>query len=90
MWCAMYGRLTSIFRPDANGRRPYHGADRRFETDPHWRDIVCFHEYFDGDTGRGVGASHQTGWTALVASCISRITSCEDNVYARNDNDKRT
>jgi hypothetical protein len=63
-------RLARIFLPDDRGRRPCHGADPRFATDPHWRDLLLFHEYFHGDTGRGVGASHQTGWTALVARLI--------------------
>ncbi len=60
-------RLTRIFLPDAEGRRPCHGRDPRFATDPNWKDLVLFHEYFHGDTGQGLGASHQTGWTALVA-----------------------
>lgn len=59
-------RLGSIFLPDANGRRPCHGDDRRFAEDPNWRDLVLFSEYFHGETGRGLGASHQTGWTALA------------------------
>jgi hypothetical protein len=63
-------RLAGIFLPDVDGRRPCHGADQRFATDPHWKDLVLFHEYFHGDTGRGVGASHQTGWTALVVRAI--------------------
>jgi hypothetical protein len=63
-------RLARIFLPDASGRRPCHGEDARFADDPHWKDLVLFHEYFHGDTGRGVGASHQTGWTALVLRCI--------------------
>ena len=52
---------------DADGRRPVFGANDYFQTDPHWRDLVPFHEYFDGDDGHGLGASHQTGWTATVA-----------------------
>jgi hypothetical protein len=63
-------RLARLFLPDASGRRPCHGDDPRFAADPHWKDLVLFHEYFHGDTGRGVGASHQTGWTALVLRCI--------------------
>ncbi len=59
-------RLASIFLPDATGRRPCHGGDPRFAADPHWRNLVHFHEYFHGETGRGLGASHQTGWTALA------------------------
>ena len=64
-------RLARIFLPDQKGRRPCHGADDRFASDPHWRDLLLFHEYFHGETGRGLGASHQTGWTALVARCIA-------------------
>jgi hypothetical protein len=65
-------RLASIFLPDANGRRPCHGDDPRYASDPHWRDLALFHEYFHGDTGRGLGASHQTGWTALAIRCIEK------------------
>ena len=66
-------RLTSLFAPDGEGRRPWHGADRRWVDDPHFRGLPLFHEYFDGDTGRGCGASHQTGWTALVARCYDDL-----------------
>jgi hypothetical protein len=68
-------RLASLFLPDAEGRRPCHGNDPRFAADPHWRDLVWFHEYFHGDTGRGLGACHQTGWTALVLRCLERRAS---------------
>ena len=63
-------RLARLFLPDAQGRRPCHGEDRRFAEDLNWRDLVLFHEYFHGETGRGLGASHQTGWTALVTRLI--------------------
>jgi len=63
-------RLGSIFLPLDGRRRPCHGTFERFRDDPHWKDFVLFHEYFDGDTGRGLGANHQTGWTALVATLI--------------------
>jgi hypothetical protein len=66
-------RLTRLFVPDESGRRPCHGGDERYATDPNWRDLVLFHECFHGDNGRGVGASHQTGWTALVASLIHDV-----------------
>jgi hypothetical protein len=66
-------RLARIFLADPSGRRPCHGTDERFARDPHWKDLVLFHEYFHGDTGRGVGASHQTGWTALVVRCIEDL-----------------
>ena len=59
-------RLTRLFLPDAQGRRPCHGDDPRFQSDPHWRELVLFHEYFHAETGQGLGASHQTGWTALI------------------------
>ncbi len=66
-------RLTSLFEPDGTGSRPCHGDDPRFRDDPHWRDLVLFYEHFHGDTGRGVGASHQTGWTALVATLLESL-----------------
>ena len=65
-------RLISLFLRDANGRRPIYGGQELFQTDPHWRDYVLFHEYFHGDNGAGLGASHQTGWTALVAKLIQQ------------------
>jgi hypothetical protein len=64
------GRLTSIFLRDDHGRRPVHGKDRRFQEDPHWRDLLLFYEYFHGDNGAGLGASHQTGWTGIVARAM--------------------
>jgi hypothetical protein len=66
-------RLTKIFVPDYTGRRPCNGDDARFASDPHWRNLVLFHEFFHGDTGKGLGASHQTGWTALVIRHIEDI-----------------
>jgi hypothetical protein len=63
-------RLARLFLRDAQGRRPCHGDDPRYVEDPHWRDLVLFHEYFHGETGRGLGASHQTGWTALVTRLL--------------------
>jgi hypothetical protein len=65
-------RLSQVFLEDANGRRPVFGADERFQRDPNWHDLIPFHEYFHGDTGAGVGASHQTGWTALVAKLLQQ------------------
>jgi len=63
-------RLIAVFARDAHGRRPEYGNIEKFQTDPYWRDYLTFHEYFHGDTGVGLGASHQTGWTGLVASLI--------------------
>ena len=65
-------RLTRIFLRDSGGRRPVFGGIEKFQTDPHWRDLILFHEYFHGDTGSGVGANHQTGWTGLVAKLIQQ------------------
>jgi hypothetical protein len=65
-------RLVSIWRNDADGRRPVYGTIEKFQTDPEWHDLLLFHEYFHGDTGAGIGASHQTGWTGLVAHLICR------------------
>jgi hypothetical protein len=64
------GRLTRIFLRDASGRRPVFGGSETFQTDPHWRDNLQFYEYFHGDNGAGIGASHQTGWTGLVATLL--------------------
>jgi len=64
-------RLTRIFLKDANGRRPVYGGARKFQEDPHWRDLVLFYEYFHGDSGAGIGASHQTGWTGAIARVMS-------------------
>jgi hypothetical protein len=66
----MANRMIRIFTRDASGRRPVYGNMKKFQEDPHWRDLILFHEYFHGDTGEGLGASHQTGWTGLVASLI--------------------
>jgi hypothetical protein len=63
-------RLTRTFTRDAQGRRPVYGGMEKFQTDPHWRDYILFHEYFHGDNGAGLGASHQTGWTGAVAKLI--------------------
>jgi hypothetical protein len=70
--CELSQRLTRIFLRDASGRRPVYGDLEPFRSDPHWRDLVLFHEYFHGDTGHGLGASHQTGWTGLVAKLLQQ------------------
>ena len=69
-------RLSSTFLRDAKGQRPVYGGTRKFQDDPHWRDLILFYEYFHGDNGAGLGASHQTGWTALIAPLI--------DLFARN------
>ena len=63
-------RLASLFLRDNDGKRPIFGSNALFNDDPHWRDLIPFHEYFHGDTGRGCGASHQTGWTGLIAQIL--------------------
>ncbi len=63
-------RLTRIFLRDQSGRRPVYGASEKFQSDPHWRDYLLFFEYFNGDNGAGLGASHQTGWTGIVAKLM--------------------
>jgi hypothetical protein len=75
-------RLTRIFLPDSEGGRPCHGPDRRFADDPHWQDLILFYEYFHGDNGRGVGASHQTGWTALVTRLLETAP-CHESAARR-------
>jgi hypothetical protein len=71
-------RLVALFRRDANGRRPFNGAVDLFQNDPHWRDLILFNEYFHGDVGSGIGASHQTGWSAMVAKLISQLNRYQD------------
>jgi hypothetical protein len=63
-------RLSSIFLRDANGRRPVYGGAKKFQDDPHWKDYILFYEYFHGDNGAGLGASHQTGWTGIIARTL--------------------
>lgn len=66
----MANGMIAIFTRNSEGIRPLYGNNHKFQHDPHWKDYILFHEYFDGDTGKGLGAAHQTGWTALVASLI--------------------
>jgi hypothetical protein len=65
-------RLVTLFLPNGGGRRPALGMEPRFVTDPHWHDLIWFHEYFHGDNGQGLGANHQTGWTSLVTRLIEK------------------
>ncbi len=69
----LHRRLGSLFVPDEMGGRPCHGKNTMFAKDPHWKDLVLFHEYFHGDNGKGLGASHQTGWTALSIRSIEKV-----------------
>jgi hypothetical protein len=70
-------RLTRMFLRDENGRRPVYGGTEEFQNDPHWRDHILFYEYFHGDNGAGLGASHQTGWTGLVAKLIQMLNTLD-------------
>jgi hypothetical protein len=74
-------RLSSIFLQDSNGRRPVYGGTRKFQDDPHWRDYVLFYEYFHGDNGAGLGASHQTGWTGIVARILHLFATLTPDAY---------
>jgi hypothetical protein len=68
-------RLVGLFRRHADGRRPFNGDVELFQQDPNWRDLILFHEFFHGDRGSGVGASHQTGWSALVCKMLQQLSS---------------
>ena len=70
-------RLISSFLRNTDGNRPIYGTSDKFQNDPHWRDLIIFPEYFHGDTGAAVGASHQTGWTGLVAPLIKLFDSID-------------
>jgi len=76
-------RLIGLFVRDGQGRRAVFGACERFQTDPHWRDHIPFYEYFNGDDGAGLGASHQTGWTGIVAKMIRQVAQY-DGVSAKD------
>lgn len=80
---AKASRLTRIFLLDENGRRAVFGDSEKFQTDPHWRGNVLFYEYFHGDNGAGVGASHQTGWTGLVATLIQLFGSIDAEQFLK-------
>jgi hypothetical protein len=77
-------RLTRIFLRNSDGRRPVYGGAEKFQIDPHWRDLILFYEYFHGDNGAGLGASHQTGWTGLIAGLIKLFSTLNpDDVLER-------
>jgi hypothetical protein len=76
-------RLGSIFLRDASGKRPVYGGTKKFQEDPHWRDYILFYEYFHGDNGAGLGASHQTGWTGLIARVLDLFARLTPEVALR-------
>jgi hypothetical protein len=63
-------RLSNIFLRDSSGKRPVYGGSKKFQEDPYWKDYILFYEYFHGDNGAGLGASHQTGWTGVIARSL--------------------
>jgi hypothetical protein len=83
-------RLISIFLRDGDGRRPVFGGSEPFQSDPHWRDDLLFYEYFHGDNGAGIGASHQTGWTAVVAKLIQLFGHLDGHQVLNRDEDHPT
>lgn len=82
-------RLIGTFVKDSSGRRPVYGASEKFQTDPYWRDNVLFFEYFNGDTGAGVGASHQTGWTGCIARIIQANGAFDEKDLEKPDAERR-
>jgi len=82
-------RLIGTFVKDSSGRRPVFGDAAKFQTDPHWRDNLLFYEYFHGDTGAGIGASHQTGWTGGIARMIQANGSFEEKDLLAGDVERR-
>jgi hypothetical protein len=76
-------RLIGIFLRDESGRRPVYGGSEKFQTDPHWRDCLQFFEYFHGDNGAGIGASHQTGWTGIVAKLIELFGRIDPDAFLK-------
>jgi hypothetical protein len=80
-------RLSSIFLRNEKGERPCHGDIKKYSCDPYWRDLVLFHEYFHGETGRGLGASHQTGWTALAVRLLENAVENPDRIEHTHEAD---
>jgi hypothetical protein len=81
-------RLSNIFLRDANGKRPVYGGTKKFHDDPHWKDYILFYEYFHGDNGAGLGASHQTGWTGVIARSLdlfARVKAADALQIAKDD-----
>ncbi len=78
-------RLASTFLRDEKGQRPVYGGTKKFQEDPHWRDLVLFYEYFHGDNGAGLGASHQTGWTGVVALLMDLFGRLDAHTFLETD-----
>jgi hypothetical protein len=84
----LVGRLSGTFLRDKDGHRPVYGGTAKFQDDPHWRDLILFYEYFHGDNGAGLGASHQTGWTALVAPLMDILERVDAKTALETDRGK--
>ena len=81
-------RLIGTFTRDAAGRRPIYGGTHKFQSDPHWRDYILFYEYFHGDNGAGIGASHQTGWTGCISNIIQTNGALTEELMSQPDIEK--
>jgi hypothetical protein len=81
-------RLAGDFLRDSTGRRPIYGGSKKFQEDPHWRDLILFYEYFHGDNGAGLGASHQTGWTGLIAALLDLFGRMDGKRFLETDRDR--
>jgi hypothetical protein len=82
------GRIAATFLRDPGGKRPVYGGTKKFQEDPHWRDLILFYEYFHGDNGAGLGASHQTGWTALVAPLLDLFARVDARTFLETESGK--
>ena len=80
-------RLAGIFLRDDSGNRPVYGGSEKFQKDPHWRDYILFYEYFHGDNGAGIGASHQTGWTGVIATVMVLLAALRPRVVLKEGTD---
>ena len=80
-------RLSATFERDSKGQRPVYGGTTKFQEDPHWRDLILFYEYFHGDNGAGLGASHQTGWTGLIAPLLDLVGRIDANALLETERD---
>jgi hypothetical protein len=81
-------RLASGFLRDSAGRRPVYGGTEKFQQDPYWRDLISFYEYFHGDNGAGLGASHQTGWTGLIAVLLDLFGRVSGSTLLETDRER--
>ena len=81
-------RLAAAFLRDSSGRRPVYGGTEKFQSDPHWRDLILFYEYFHGDNGAGLGASHQTGWTGTIALLMNMFARFDAATFLQSDRER--